>query len=386
MILSYSRVESYRTCPLKYRLLNIDRVEKVRVARMVVGDAMHKALAALYDPERLEPRTLDEIIEVFMRIASDIRPDDETGQERVLRGIETLRMHYLSALEVIRQRRTIGVEVRFSVPFDEGQHIQGYIDRVDALSAAHIELIDYKTGRVPTQPVLDSDESAVKLQMACYRLASERLYAGKQATMTVIYADHNFFPMPVNISEESLEEVRWLIRDTIAGIQSNSFEPRIGRHCEWCDVRASCPVWKTPEPPPGTDVATAAAEYHEINESLRELERRKKKLREVLLAYSEAVDARRFEAGDMEVRVSQRDRFSYDTQRLREVLEPLGLWEKALAVDKKAADELVEGPLLNPAQKRAAREALVLERSERHITVRPQGGEAEQEETENGKD
>jgi RecB family exonuclease len=381
MTLSYSRVESYRTCPLKYKLLNIDRVETVRGPRLIGGDAMHKALKMLYDPGRLEPPAADEVIETFMRTASEIPADDSVGQGLVLRGIETLRMHYSAALEVIRQRRTIGAEVRFSFAFDEGHHIQGYIDRVDALSADHVELIDYKTGRVPTQPVLDSEDSAVKLQMACYRLASERLYPGKQATMTVIYTDHNFFPMHVALPAETLEETRWLIRDTIAGIESGRFDPKIDRHCDWCEVRRNCPVWKTPEPPPGADVAAAAAEFHEIGEQLRELEGKRKKLRDILLAYAEAAEARRFEAGDAEVIVSEHERFSYDAQRLRAVLEPLGLWEKVQAVDKKAADELLKGTLLDPAQKRAAREALVLERTERHVKVNPRGAEAEEEET-----
>ena len=381
MVLSYSRVETYRTCPLKYRLLNIDRVETVRGPRLIGGDAMHRALKALYDPDRLEPPSADEVIETFMRTAAEIPADDTVGQGLVLRGIETLNMHYPTALEAIRQRLTIGVEVRFSFLFDDGHHIQGYIDRVDAPAADRVELIDYKTGRVPTQPVLDSEGSAVKLQMACYRLASEHLYPGKQARMTVVYADHNFFPMQVPLSAEALEETRWLIRDTIAGIESGKFDPKIDRHCDWCEVRRACPVWKTPEPPPGPDVAVAAAEYHEIGEKLRELEARRKKLRDILLAYAEAAEARRFEAGDTEVTVLEHERFTYDAQRLRAVLEPLGLWEKVQAVDKKAADELIKGTLLDPAQKRAAREALMLERTDRHVKVNPRGGEAEEEET-----
>jgi RecB family exonuclease len=373
--LSYSKVSSYQTCPLKYKLVYVDRVPTKRSANLVLGGAVHDALAFLHSPGALMIPSLEEVVARFSQEFA------KAGQESGLEGTKADAMHnegvrilaeyYDRGAETARNKRTLGVELRFQFPLD-AHHVEGYIDRLDVEDAGGLHVIDYKTGKAHTQPQANDD-----LQMACYSMGVAQMYPGRPVTCTLLYVSVAAgFPLSKTWSEDELEEKRWHIRDVAAGIEAEQFEAKVDRHCDWCDVRGVCPMWTAPPAP--QDIADVAAEYARLNEQMHELDSRKDELKEHLISYAEEHGAR-YPAGDFWVYCRQTERKEYEPDALREVLAPLGLWDKVTKVEKKRVDDLLDSGFLTEEQKRQVTRLLGVKSASWLVNVKAREGEEEAE-------
>src|SRR3990167_11342281 len=64
MRVSYSALNDYKTCPLKFKYKNIDKIGEPENAERVFGNLVHDAAEFMFSPNPLYP-TLDEIINRF---------------------------------------------------------------------------------------------------------------------------------------------------------------------------------------------------------------------------------------------------------------------------------------------------------------------------------
>lgn len=373
MKLSFSKIFAYQMCPLKYKLMYVDRFPTKRSPSLILGGAVHSALAYLHDPGALLIPTLEQVVARFSEeFAKASRDGALAGAEADAlhnEGVRILAEYYEKGAQVAQKKRTLGVEVRFQFPLD-GHHVEGYIDRLDVEESGGLHVVDYKTGKARTQLQADDD-----LQMACYSMAVAQMYPGRPVTCTLLYISVAAgFPLTKAWAEEELEKKRWEIRDVAAGIESEQFAPVVGRHCDWCDVREFCPMWTVPPAP--EDIAEVAAEYARVSEEMREMNSRKEQLREQLIKYAEEHGAR-FPAGDFWVYCRQQERQEYDARALRELLAPLGLWDQVTKVEKKRVDELLDSDALTEEQKRQVQRLLAVKSVSWLVTVKAREQEEE---------
>jgi len=61
---SYSALDTYRTCPLKYKYQNLDKIPAPKRIEAVFGSLVHSALKFMFERGPLYP-TLDEVIDFF---------------------------------------------------------------------------------------------------------------------------------------------------------------------------------------------------------------------------------------------------------------------------------------------------------------------------------
>jgi hypothetical protein len=376
--LSYSKISTYQTCPLKYKLVYIDRVPVRRGPSLILGGAVHDALACLHDPGALAIPTLDEVVDRFCQEFAKASQEGDLGGKDPdalhREGVRILSGYYEKGVAIARKKRTLGVELHFQFPLD-GHHVEGYIDRLDVGESGDIQVFDYKTGKAKTQLYAADD-----LQMACYSMGVARMYPGRPVTCTLLYVSvANGFPLSKAWQEPELEEKRWVIRDVAAGIEGERFEPVVDRHCDWCDVRPACPMWTKP-PAPG-EIADVASEYARLVGHIRAEETRKEELRQQLIAYAEKHGGR-YPAGDHWVYCRYFERTEYNPGALREILAPLGLWDKVASVDKKAVDGLLETDALTEEQKHQVRSLVVVKSASWNVNIKPREGKQTSQEPE----
>lgn len=268
--LSFSRVDSYRNCPLKFRFAYLDRIPTRPTPHLSFGSSIHGALERFYDQKLPECPSEDELLQFLYEAWDDAGFEDRDRDEQLA--------FYRHAQDVLRRfhqrvaasyRLPASTEAWFELPFDNAV-VVGSIDRIDVDEDGNFHLIDYKTSR----KVTDRKYVIESLQLGIYALACEHLY-GKLPTTVALDFVVPGVQVTVGIEEIDLERVDDIVLATADAILDERFAPTPNRLCDWCDYKSICPAW----PPNDPDALGIAVERR--NRLLRTIERNQQELVEL---------------------------------------------------------------------------------------------------------
>jgi len=246
---SNSKLSCFESCPLKYRYIYIDKLEKPveQTAEMFLGSRVHEALEKLYkDLKFQKENTLEELVEFFnSEWAKNWNPNitivrKEYNQDNYRKMGEKYISDYFRRYHPFNQSNTIGLEQKITLSLDtEGRYrITGYIDRLDCRDGVY-EIHDYKTGVVTAHSYLEEDR-----QLPIYALAVKHHYHDAKKIILVwhfLSADKEHV---LTKTDEQLESLKKEIIGTINEIESAAdFLPRKTSLCDWCEFRTICPEW-----------------------------------------------------------------------------------------------------------------------------------------------
>jgi DNA helicase-2/ATP-dependent DNA helicase PcrA len=232
LLLSASDIETYRTCPLKYKFARVFRIPSEPTINQRFGILVHQVLERYHQGAG---GTLDELLGL---LEAGWRRGGFGGseEERQLHGKAdgALRRYHE------RMREDAGEPLWFerSFQFKLGAHtLRGRVDRVDRLPDGGFELLDYKTGRPKTQAQLRED-----VQLALYAVGAReawQLEASQQAYLYVL--DDTKVPLPTeDVDRDWITET---VREVADGILGQGFEPTPSNAaCSACDFRIACPA------------------------------------------------------------------------------------------------------------------------------------------------
>jgi DNA helicase-2/ATP-dependent DNA helicase PcrA len=232
VMLSASDIETYRTCPLKYKFARVFRIPQEPTLNQRFGIAVHQVLERFHVGGMESWDQLAELFDAAWRRGGF----GDSDQERQLHG------KALSALRVYLERhRTedaepVWFERQFA--FQLGPHLlRGRVDRVDRLAGGGYQLIDYKTGRPKTPSQLRND-----VQLALYALAAREAWDLDTAEGAYHYVlDDQKVPLPPGaVDREWISETVFSVAE---GILAQGFEPTPSyTACSMCDYRIVCPA------------------------------------------------------------------------------------------------------------------------------------------------
>jgi len=138
--------------------------------------------------------------------------------------------------------KIIGLEKLFKIKITEDIYFTGKIDRIDAINKNEVEIIDYKTGKKP------SDRELTKsLQLTIYALAShdKNLFNKKLEDINLTFY---YLQTPEKITlkktEEELIDTKDRIIDMVGEIRQNIFPANPGIHCDFCPYKIICEAWQ----------------------------------------------------------------------------------------------------------------------------------------------
>jgi DNA helicase-2/ATP-dependent DNA helicase PcrA len=184
LLLSASDIETYRTCPLKYKFARVFRIPSEPTLNQRFGILVHQV------HERFR---------------------DEDGEP-------------------------LWFEKAFS--FRMGAHtLRGRVDRVDRLPDGEYELIDYKTGRPRSAAQLRED-----VQLSLYAVGAREAWGLPSSRQSYLYVlDDAKVPLPVEeVDRDWITETVFEVAD---GILAQGFEPTPSyAACSVCDYRIACPA------------------------------------------------------------------------------------------------------------------------------------------------
>jgi DNA helicase-2/ATP-dependent DNA helicase PcrA len=234
LVLSASDVQTYRSCPLRYKYARVLRVPTEQTLNQRFGIFVHQVLERYHSNGA---STLEELMEL-LHTAWRRGGFGDSQRERELHELaRTALTRYHAGLHQ-HEAQPAWFERSFS--FALGPHrVRGRVDRIDRLPDGSYELIDYKTSAPKSQQQLSED-----VQLSLYALAAAEDWGLEGSPKQSYYYVLDDLKVPVPPRGEGERE--WIER-TVAevgeGIMALDFKPTPSpTACAMCDYRIMCPV------------------------------------------------------------------------------------------------------------------------------------------------
>ena len=254
--LSPSRAADFKQCPLLYRFRTIDKLEAPPSPAAARGTLVHAVLEHLFDlpaeqrtPEAalalVEPRW-QSLVEERPELATMIDDDEQLTEQGWYAAAGALVEQWFTLEDPTRLEpaaRELYVEAEV-----EGLTLRGYVDRLDVAPDGAMRVVDYKTGRSPSELF----EAKALFQMKFYALVLWRIHGTIPALLQLVYLG-NGEVVRYSPDERDLRAVERNVRaiwDAVANAaRTGDWRPRTSKLCDWCDFKDHCPAWGGTPPP-----------------------------------------------------------------------------------------------------------------------------------------
>ena len=235
VMLSASDIDTYRTCPLKYKFARVFRIPQEPTIHQRFGILVHQVLErfhALDGTDGTLPELLG-LLEVGWRRGGF----GDSEEERQLRGKAASALTRYHARFQSQESKPMWFEKAFT--FKLGPHVlRGRVDRVDQLPGGEYELIDYKTGRPKSAAQLADD-----VQLSLYAVGAREAWSLDASQQAYYYVLDDQKVTVTADGEDRSEWIREVATEVAEGILSQGFEPTPSiAACSICDYRLVCPA------------------------------------------------------------------------------------------------------------------------------------------------
>jgi len=261
--LSPSRASDFMQCPLLYRFRVIDKLPQAPSAAAARGTLVHSVLERVFDLPAAG-RTLDAaaamvapqwaaLLEAEPELAALVDNDDPEALALWVKDAVALVERWFSLEDPTRlepAERELYVETDL-----DGLTLRGYVDRLDVAPTGEIRVVDYKTGRSPSELF----EGKALFQMKFYALVLWRLHGTVPRMLQLVYLGNSEI-VRYAPDEDDLRATERKLKALWQAIEhaasTGDWRPRTSRLCDWCDHRALCPAWggTPPELPEGAEL------------------------------------------------------------------------------------------------------------------------------------
>ena len=250
LVLSASDIDTYRSCPLRYKYGRVLKVPSPQTLHQRFGIAVHQALERYHAADR-------QSMPASGQAAASAGPHATVGQ--MLEQFEVcwrrggfgdsaaeLELHGKARAALVLYHRHLEAHEAEPVWFERSfsfklgpHHLRGRVDRVDRLADGGYELIDYKTSRPKSAEQLRDD-----VQLSLYALGARESWQVQPERLSYYYVLDDV-KVPVPSAEMDPDWIARVVREVGAAIAAERFEPNPApATCALCDYRIACPAWE----------------------------------------------------------------------------------------------------------------------------------------------
>ena len=259
--LSPSRASDFMQCPLLYRFRVIDRLPEPPSAAAARGTLVHAALERVFDlpaPDRTPEATIALLPGEWARLVGEepelasllttpveVASDAEREQAWLEEAAGFVRTWF--TLEDPRRLEPAERELYVEAEVD-GLVLRGYVDRLDVAPDGRLRVVDYKTGRSPSEQW----EGKALFQMKFYALVLWRTRGVIPTLLQLVYLRDGevlrYAPDEHDLlSTERKVKALWAAIEQ--AITTGDWRPRTSRLCDWCAHKTLCPAFGGTPPP-----------------------------------------------------------------------------------------------------------------------------------------
>lgn len=246
--LSPSKVTKFTDCALAFRFSAIDRLPEPPSPQALKGTLVHGALERLFwelpRGKRNAAAARDALDAAWTMLQSDPELQglelSEDERNRFVADAWSLVEGYLK-LEDPDCVDAAGVELLLEAEVG-GVTLRGIIDRLDVTPGGGLVVVDYKTGRVPSEIQEHHRLAGVHF----YAQLCKEVFGVAPALVRLMYLRE---PIVIEAapSEQALRGLKQRTAAVWAAIErsceAEDFRPKPGPLCSWCSYRERCPVF-----------------------------------------------------------------------------------------------------------------------------------------------
>lgn len=231
---SYTKLDTYRTCPRKFKYIYMDKLHEPPSEAMLIGSAVHSALETWV---AVDGKDVGDLLDIFAASCEDKRLEGSISDEEEELA-RVMLYDYFEQLQTLDRSLIIGVEHMFELLIP-GTRITGVIDRAMYLDDKKetVMIPDYKSGRNS----ITAAKAKTNWQMGIYTLAAKQLWPAKRYITELIYPRLNK-TVSHEFTDEELNKIRSELIDTSTNIKLDSrFAPKgTPPICGYCGYNTIC--------------------------------------------------------------------------------------------------------------------------------------------------
>jgi DNA helicase-2/ATP-dependent DNA helicase PcrA len=200
---SYTKLDTYRTCPRKFKYIYVDRQESIPSEKMLIGQVVHSTLET-WVAEKGED--LGDLMDIYAGALVTWRKEGPISDEEEELARQML-IDYYDHLSAIDKTQVVAVEQPFELYIDN-VCITGVIDRVEQDKSNVVTITDYKTGRSS----MTQAQAKKSLQGAIYTMAAKDMWDPPSVIMEFSYPRlkksviHEFSPADLQDHRDAIKE------------------------------------------------------------------------------------------------------------------------------------------------------------------------------------
>jgi len=234
LALSASDIQTYRSCPLRYKFARVLRIPTEQTVHQRFGIVVHQVLERYHSEDG---RTLAQILELLDAVWRRSALGESPSELELMEKARVALTRYHMRLES-QDSEPVWFERAFAFRLGP-HHLRGRVDRVDRLAGEQdaYELIDYKTSRPKTAEQLADD-----VQLSLYALAAGEAWQLESSRQAYYYVLDDV-KVPVPREQRDADAVTEIVLEVGDGILGQEFEPTpSAAACSICDYRIVCPA------------------------------------------------------------------------------------------------------------------------------------------------
>src|SRR3989344_4824581 len=155
--ISYSQLQTYEVCPLKYKYQYVLKIPSSPAAAASFGSTVHNALHKFYKGFAQDPTWgLDQLLNMLETSWIPIGFSSAGHAKKMKEEAKQMLKNYYTSFHK-HEIDIVNLEKMFKIRIGSSIFLTGKIDRVDNKPGGAIEIIDYKTGKMPDVKKLKKD-------------------------------------------------------------------------------------------------------------------------------------------------------------------------------------------------------------------------------------
>ncbi len=367
-IYSHSRLGCFETCPLKYKLSYIDKIDRDEQGiEAFLGSRFHEAMEKLYKDLKFKTYSQKELLSYYEtqwdKEYSDaviVTKKNRTPEDYKNIGRKCIEDYY-KRYYPFNQGRVLGLErsILIDLKGDDKYKLRGFIDRIVQAEDDTYEIHDYKTsGHLPDQKHLDEDR-----QLALYQIGVQNIWNDvKKARLIWHYVVFDKEMSSVRTSKQ-LDELKGNIVSLIDQVEATKdFLPTESSLCEWCAYPDLCPkrkhLYKVENLPvneylndDGVKLVNTFAKFtakkREHKEEIDKIDEEIDKVKEAAIKYAEKEGVDVIRGSDNKLKVSEKQKISCppkgseERKKLEMVLKESDKWDEVSDIDARAVEKAI---------------------------------------------
>lgn len=232
--LSYSKIDTFKTCPLKYKLRYLFALPSPTPHAANFGSSVHNTVNLFYQEVGKGVSPSRELLHKLYESCWIGTGYESKGHEqaRKKKGLETMEKFFEE-----ERKRSFAVPAFLEKMFRlkiGNVVLSGRIDRIDRLPDGSFEVIDYKTGTYKKEENVDKD-----LQLSLYGLVCRDFLRIPVSRLSLYFLEDGK-KVSTTRTDEDLTKLKEELLKTVEEMKTSGFLPTPGHHCRFCEYRVLC--------------------------------------------------------------------------------------------------------------------------------------------------